>query len=606
MGQSIHGYYGKILEIDLSTASATETEIPQEDLENFIGGRGLGMKMLWDRLNKPGIDALSPENPLLIMTSPLSGFPVPAASLCCCLTKSPHTSPVDSEYPYASTITYSNLGGFFGPEIRFAGYDGLAITGKASSPVYIVVDDGKVDIRDATSFWGMGTDSFERTFIKELGDPRFSTCYIGPAGENLVEYSCVINTAGRAFGRGGVGCVMGSKKLKALAVRGSQMPGVYDHKQFIELLEKGRKTYTDFVINLEKPYGSAVSIYTGTLIGQQTVKNFREGTFPKAWKIGPVASKRQIWVRDFSCFCCPLACKKSGVVEKGSYAGWSHDGPEYETAVMLGSNLMISDLRGLIKEIFAGDDYGLDLISTGNVIGFLMEAYEKGFIDRDFLDGIDLTWGNVDAALKIMKKIAYREGVGELCAGGVKSLSAIIGKGAEEFSFHVKGLEMAGWNVHLDPVMGLSYATCNRGACHLNGGGVERQNHKVGYDTTCFCSRGDIGINRKLLCKFLTAITGIERSEKQMAMIGESVYNLEKMFNYREGFRRVDDFLPNRFFEEPLTIGIMAGAKLNRDNFYKRLHNYYVERGWDPETSRPTNDKLESLGLSFTLDDMSA
>lgn len=601
MAETNYGYYGRVLELDLTNGTSSVNPVPAEDLERFLGGRGLGIKLLWDRLSAPGVDPLSPENPLVIMTSPLSGLPVPAASLVCCVTKSPHTSPHASEHPNASTMTYSNLGGFFGPEIRFAGYDGIVITGKASTPLYVVIDDDRIEFRDAAPFWGMGTDAFERRFFKELGDPRFSTCYIGQAGENRVEYACVMNTAGRAFGRGGVGCVMGSKNLKAIAVRGSRIPAVHDHKRFLELLEKGRKSYTDFVVNIDKPYGSARSIGTGSLIGQQTVRNYREGTFPDVWKIGPIASKSQVWVRDFSCYCCPLACKKSGVVEKGAFAGWSHDGPEYETGVMLGSNLMISDLKGLLKEIFTGDDYGLDLISTGNVLGFLMEAYEKKCIDRNFLDGIDLTWGNVDGALQMIRKIAMREGVGDLCAGGVKKLAAMIGQGSETFAFHVKGLEMAGWNLHLDPAMGISYATCNRGACHLNGGGVQRQNHKVGFDTCCFCSRADTGINRNLLCDFLEAVTGVSRSEDAMAIMGERIYNLEKMFNYREGFRRIDDHLPNRFFDEPLTVGIMAGARLDKDSFYERLDNYYKERGWNPDTSRPSDETLERLGLSFTL-----
>ncbi|KPK97919.1 MAG: aldehyde:ferredoxin oxidoreductase, partial [candidate division Zixibacteria bacterium SM23_73_2] len=203
MSNNRHGYHGIILDIDLSTGKIENKPIPKEDTANFVGGRGLGMKILWDRLDKPGVDPFSFENPLIFMPGPLSGFPVPSSSRTCVITKSPRTSPIKSRYPHASTVSYSNMGGFFGPEIRFAGYDGIVVTGKASSPAYVVIDDDKVEILDAENFWGMGTDEFDKRFIQELGDPRFRTCYIGPAGENLVSYACIINTAARAAGRGG-------------------------------------------------------------------------------------------------------------------------------------------------------------------------------------------------------------------------------------------------------------------------------------------------------------------------------------------------------------------------------------------------------------------
>ena len=234
------GYHGIILDIDLSSGKIEKVALAPEDLDKFVGGRGLGMKILWDRLKKPGVDPLSPDNPLIFMPGPFSGFPVPAASRTCVVTKSPMTSPVRSDYPCASTVSYSNMGGFFGPEVRFAGYDGIVITGKANELCYVVIDDGKVEIRDAKKFKGMRTDAFDRAILQELRDRRFKTIYIGPAGENLVPYASILHTSARAAGRGGVGCVMGSKNLKAIAVRGSGQPGVADHKRFLAALEKAR------------------------------------------------------------------------------------------------------------------------------------------------------------------------------------------------------------------------------------------------------------------------------------------------------------------------------------------------------------------------------
>jgi aldehyde:ferredoxin oxidoreductase len=213
------GYHGAILDVDLSSGKIEKVAVAPEDLDKFVGGRGLGVKILWDRLKKPGVDPLSAENPLIFMPGPFSGLPVPSSSRTCVVTKSPMTSPVKSDYPCASTVSYSNVGGFFGPEVRFAGYDGIVITGKANEPCYVVIDDGKVEIRDATKFKGMRTDVFDRAILRELGDRRYKTVYIGPAGENLVRYASILHTAARAAGRGGVGCVMGSKNLKAIAGR---------------------------------------------------------------------------------------------------------------------------------------------------------------------------------------------------------------------------------------------------------------------------------------------------------------------------------------------------------------------------------------------------
>jgi len=597
------GYHGVILEIDLTTGTIEKREYSAEDVEKFVGGRGLGMKILWDRLSEPGINPLSPENPLMFMPGPFSGFPIPSASRTTVVTKSPHTSPLQSDYSYASTVCYSSMGGFFGPEIRFAGYDGIVVIGKAPSPVYIMIDDDEIEIRDAQQFWGMKTDEFDKIFIEELGDQRFKTCYIGPAGENLVEYACIINTAARAAGRGGTGCVMGSKNLKAIAIRGSQMPETADHKQFLEFLEKTRNSV---LLKLAKPFlsnGTASGLELLNIAGGVTVKNYREGTFPDMWKIGARSSRKNIWVRDFACYCCPIACKKSGILRKSSSAILSHDSPEYETGTMFGANLLISDLDGLLKAISAGDDYGLDIVSTGNVIGFLMEAYEEGYINKDFLDGIDLTWGNVDAVLHMIEKIAKREGIGDLAARGVKELSQVIGSGSERFAIHSKGLELAAWNVHVLPKVGLSYATSGRGACHMKVLDLKNQNFNAIVDSLGLCIFAALFMSENLLASLLSAITGFDWTTKELIQAGERIINLEKMFNYREGFRRIDDSLPERFFQEPLTVGPRKGAVLDKERFNNSLDEYYDERGWDLETSKPKETTLEELGLAFTLED---
>jgi len=592
------GYHGRMLNIDLSTGKIEKAAIPPEDLENFVGGQGLGMKILWDRLKQPGVDPLSPANLLMFMPGPFSGLPVPSSSRTCVVTKSPITAPLRSDYPHASTVTYSNMGGFFGPELRFAGYDGIVITGKAKALSYLVIEDEKVEIRDATRFRGMRTDAFDRAILHELGDRRFKTVYIGPAGENLVPYSSILHTAGRAAGRGGAGCVMGSKNLKAIAVRGSGQPGVADHGRFLVALEKARSAlYGSAFAKSWAEQGTARAIVDNSNAGTEAVRNYREGTFTQADKIGGDAARRDVWVRDIACYCCPLACKKSGLT-KGKHGGVVHDGPEYETGVMLGSNLLISDMPGLLKAITTIDDLGLDQISTGNVIGFLMEAYERGMIDRRFLDGIDLKWGSVDATLAIIEKIAARDGVGALAAGGVLALSRHIGKGSEKFAIQVKGLELAAHNIQANQPRGLSYVTASRGACHMSGDNIATQNRRAMLDSTgmCFFPTFEPALEEPML-SLLSAITGREYDKAVFEKTGERIFNLEKMFNYREGFRREDDRLPDRFFEDAFTLGPRKGAVLKRSQFDAMLTRYYQDRGWDPETTRPGGAKLKELGL---------
>ncbi|MBC2716640.1 MAG: aldehyde ferredoxin oxidoreductase family protein [Desulfobacteraceae bacterium] len=605
------GYHKVLLDINLTTGEIKKIPIPQEDIEHFVGGRGLGMKILWDRLKKPGIDALSPENPLMFMPGPFSGFPIPSASRTVVVTKSPATSPDTSPYPHASTVSYSNIGGFLGPEIRFAGYDGIVISGKAPTPSYIVIEDDRVEIRDAKPFWGMKTDAFDKTLVKELNNKRFQTCYIGPAGENLVSYACILHTTARAAGRG-VGAVMGSKNLKAIAVKGTGMPNVADLKAFNNSLSDVRGVFKGLTGGLLTGFwresGTAAVLQMMSDDGLMAVKNYREGTFAEIEKINAKVAREKAWVRDFACYCCCLACKKSGAVKDGPYKTIVHDGPEYETGVMFGANLMISDFNGLMKAIYDGDDLGMDIISAGNVIGFLMEAHEKGYVTKADLDGIDLTWGNVDAVLLIIDKISRRDGIGDLAAQGVKAVSKQVGRNSEQFAIHVKGLELAAHNIHANPPRALCYATSNRGACHLSGDNIAHQNFVAAVDSLGLCLFASDhnkwmlpGISKRKIANLLTAITGIEWDADKFIEAGERVFNLEKMFNLREGFTREDDQLPDRFFAEPFTMGPEKGARLDRQEFTELMDKFYAERNWNPKTTRPTDEKLKQLNLEFTI-----
>ncbi|MBI4958260.1 MAG: aldehyde ferredoxin oxidoreductase family protein [Desulfovibrio sp.] len=607
MPAKLPGYCGAILEVDLTTGKMEKKPLNEADIKAFGGGRGLGAKMLYDRL-PPGADAMAPSNPLMFLTGAFSGFPVPCASRTCVVTKSPLTSALGSKYPKASTLGYSNMGGFFAPELKFAGYDGIVITGKASGPVYLVIDGDKVDIRDAKKFWGKGTDAVDKQLPVELGDRHYQTLYIGPAGEKLVRYASIMHTASRAAGRCGTGCIMGSKQLKAICVKGRGAPEAANREAFLKTYEESMKammTHPDFAGRAR--YGTAAGITGNSDRGAEAVRNYREGTMEGIEAIGGVASEKQYWVRNYSCFACPIHCKKSGYVKDGPYKGVSHDGPEYESGSMLGANLLVKDLAGLLKTIYESDDYGVDFISAGNAIGFLMEAREKGHIDKKFLDNVDLKWGDVESVRTMLRKISYREGVGDLASRGVKALAKAVGKGSEFYAIHVKGQEFAGHNVQVQPPMGMSYATSNRGACHLSGRSIEQQDQRAALDSVggCFFSAGGPGaaafMTNKHYADFMSSITGIDCSAEGFAKLGERVFNLEKMFNLREGFTRADDVLPERFYAEPLTVGPKAGAVLKKAEFAAFLDDFYKARGWDPATTKPSKEKLESLGLGFTL-----
>lgn len=598
----MYGVNGKILEVNLSTGTITKKILDDKYYRQYLGGRGLGMRLLYDYIPHAGLDANDPSNPLMFMPGFFCGFPFPSMSRSCMVTKSPITAPKHKKYPNASTVSYSNMGGFIGPEIKYAGYDGIVFIGQSKQPVYLFVEDELVELRDASKFWGMGTNVFDMAIIDEVGDRRFESAYIGSGAEKGVRFGSVINTAARAAGRGGTGYVMGTKKLKAIVVRGSGMPDVFDHAAYLSLLDKSRLAFgAESEPKTNWRYGgTANALQFSSDRGSQAVKNYSEGTFAGIENINAHAARKQVWKRDFACFSCQLACKKSGFA-KGAYGGVVHEGIEYETGTMLGANLLIDNLNGLHTLIETADDYGIDIITLGNVIGFLMECYEKKFIDAAYLDGINLVWGDVDAALQMVHKIGKFEGVGVKAARGVKFLADDIGQGSADFAIHVKGHELAAWNVQgYAKSFGISYTTANRGACHMTGGEINGQHQSALRDTLGACSfasswyKGDLQYRH-----FIQVLTGIEVSENEFNLIGERVFNLERMLNCREGFIREDDMLPERFFKDAYTSGPQQGVMLDRDAFNAIMDDYYTKRGWDLKTAIPETATLEKLDLAF-------
>ncbi|MBU1368980.1 MAG: aldehyde ferredoxin oxidoreductase family protein [Bacteroidetes bacterium] len=598
------GINGKILEVNLSTGHIKTVALPESYYTQYFGGRGLGMRLLYDYLPGKGVDALGEDNPLLFVPGMLCGYPLPSASRSCMVTKSPMTSPVNPKHANGSTISYSNMGGFIGPEIKFAGYDAIVFTGVSEAPVYLLVEDDQVSLRPADKFWGMGTDAFDKAIIDELGDRRFETAYIGPGAENGVLFGSVINTAARAAGRGGTGTVMGSKKLKAIAVRGTKMPEIANIAAYNNLLEQIRLSFAaDSESKTDWRYGgTANALQYSSDRGSQAVKNYSEGSFANISKINADAARKSVWKRDFACYACHLACKKSGFA-KGAYGGVVHEGIEYETGTMLGANLLVDDLNALNKMIEIADDYGIDIISLGNVLGFLMECHEKALINLEFLDGIDLKWGDADSVIAMIHKIGKCEGIGKEASKGVKHLASLIGSDSSDFAIHVKGHELAAWNVQgYAKSNGKSYTLANRGACHMNGGEPGRQDQAALRDTIGICSFAASWYRDEMHPRhFIAAVTGTEMSEEQYNQTGERIYNLEKMLNLREGFGRADDVLPERFFKDGHTYGPHKDEVLKKTDFKEMMDSYYAERGWDVATTIPKDEKLNELDLDFVV-----
>jgi aldehyde:ferredoxin oxidoreductase len=592
-----NGYMGKILEIDLTSRKIATIDTDMKIAEKFVGGRGMGAKFLWDRVKTPGLDPLSPENPLMFWTGPLTGTPIIGPSRLTICTKAANTSPLSSPYPKASTLAWSCVGGQIAPEIKFAGYDGIIVTGKSEKPVYVVINNDKVEIKDAGELWGKTTNDTDLLLRKELG-PQFKSLYIGPAGENLVKFSAIISEGSRAAGRSGVGCVMGSKKLKAVCVRGTNVVPVANMEALLKLRQEMFSTVENWnAYDQWRRWGTASMLMASSQSGTMVTKNYREGSYDQVEKIGAPLVEKEFWVKHRACYQCTLHCMKIGQVATGKYRGTIAEGPEYETGTLHGSNCLVSDMGGMMKSIAIADDLGMDSISAANTMSFVMELYEKGILTSADLDGIEMKWGNCDGMIALQEKIAKREGIGDLLAEGTKVAAAKIGKGAEKYAMQVKGQEMAAWGIHAAHGNAIVYGTSNRGACHQVGPTVEEQQRRTMCDTLVICRFLYYGTGTAMFQKALNTVTGWNLDDAAFFKVADRIWNQEKVFNLREGFRRADDYVPKRFTTEPLTVGPKAGAVLPPEEQEQLLDEYYTKRGWDVKTSIPGEAKLKELGL---------
>jgi len=627
------GYAGKILYVDLSKSKYWVEELKESLAKTYVGGSGLAAYILWNLVDG-GVDPLSPENPLIIATGPATGALAPSAGRFALVSKSPLTN-IWGE---------SHAGGFFGPEVKYAGYDVVVVLGKSSTPVSLVIDDGNVEIYRSTGLWGLNTRDTTNELRSRFGKDYHVMC-IGPAGEELVRFASVIVDYYRAFGRTGLGAVMGSKKLKAVVVRGSKSVEVYDPDKYLEVLEDilWRNSEGPWALPAQMSlgrYGTPSLVTAMNAIGRLPTKNHWTGFWGRADKLsGDELLKYR--VSRGSCFSCMIMCKHVTKVSNGRYEGTFSGGPEYESIVALGSNLLIDNIEAVIYMNQLCNLYGLDTISTGKVLSYVFECYEKGLISKEELGGLEALWGSEEAAITLINMIVRREGIGNILAEGVRRASEVLGRGYE-YALHVKGLEVSAQDPRGHKSVGLTWAISVRGADHLRSlttvdelgyrdiaaerFGVDKVDDVCDrlsekykglivkdqedlfalVDSIIMCKYGTMWPPMyyfDFIAKLLPPLTGIKEfgDVKNLRLIAERIVNLKRCFNLREGVGKESEVLPKRFTEEPMPTGPSKGQVCNLEPM---LREYYMYRGWDYESGLPYEETLERLGLDYVANEL--
>ncbi len=611
-----HGYMGKVLRVDLTTGQVTTQTFSEDVLRNYIGGSGLGAKILYEETDQ-FTDPLGPENRLIFMTGPVVGTKAIDSGRYHVVTKSPLTG----------IFGESNSGGTFGTILKHAGYDGIIFFGKAQDPVYLWIDEGVVELRDAKQLWGRDTYEVDEILKEDLGKDVV-TCSIGIAGERLVRIASIMNDGvdGRAAGRTGVGAVMGSKLLKAIAVRGTKKPPVADEVALDKLSKSKAGVISKNTDGMGK-YGTSGGLEGSEAIGNLPIKNWSQGNFPGAATINGVYMAETILTKRYFCDKCVIGCGRTIHVKEGEYETVEGGGPEYETLGVMGSNCLVDDIEAVALANELCNRYGLDTISTGAVTAFAMEAYEKGIITKEEAGGLEINWGDPDVLIAMVKKIAVREDIGYLLGEGVEIAADTLGGVAPEFAVHVKGLPFPAHDPRNAVGTGLQFATSARGACHLSSFThdfeVNSTFPELGYDTSPdrwetkgkaeFVAKfqNAMGVFDSLIfCKFIVyglgdeiiktmldtvnSVTGWDMTFDEFMLTGERIFNLKRMYNNREGITRKDDNLPPRIRSHRRGTG---GAADNLPHIGYMLSEYYEYRGWD-EFGIPTKETLERLELA--------
>ncbi|HHV35760.1 MAG TPA: aldehyde ferredoxin oxidoreductase family protein [Syntrophomonadaceae bacterium] len=613
------GYAGRLLRVDLSSGTITKEKIPDEYLRDYIGGTGLAARYLYDEIPVNG-DVFDENNKLFFSVGPLNGKQFPTSGRC----------NVSCRSPLTGIWLDSSWSGRFGYNLKRAGYDAIIIEGKSPRPVYLYINNEQVELKDASAVWGKMTSESLKGIYEECGISRASCCTIGPAGEKMVKTGCIIGDTTKAAGRGGSGALMGSKKLKAIYVYGSQNPEVPDEDVWRKVVKEiNTKIKENKTSQGLKAYGTGVAMAMADQTGDAPIKNWTLGKWDGFAKVNGIAMAKTILKKHKpQCFACPIRCARYVEIDEGEYQ-MKGEGPEYEAMAALGSMCLNDNLESVAYANFLCNEYGIDVISTGSAISFAMEAYEKGILAKKDTDGIELTWGNVEAILAMIRKIANREGIGDLLGQGVREAADVLGQGTEDFAIHVKGLELPMHDPRAFFAFGPTYATSPRGGCHLRGyvGGFDGvgvmpeaglnepqdphasegkgflakivQDYCAVFQSSVICFFTLYAVTPTDLAKALTAATGISYDAQKVLKAGERIFNLQRAFNNRLGLTSADDVLPERLLTS--TIGGPNEGIL--PNFEEQMKEYYELRKWEDD-GRPSKEKLRELGLDFVISDL--
>ncbi len=606
------GYAGGFLRIDFTARRVnSDTQYFEYDtVRQFVGGKGLGSYMLYNEL-KPGTDPLGPDNKVILLTGPMTGSGAVTGSRLCLVAKSPATG----------YWLDTGAGGFFGTELKKNGYDGIILEGRADNPVYVYIHEQEVQILDADQIWNLTISETNRV-LRQIHGAGAYIAAIGPAGERQAKISSVI-IDGRAAARGGMGSVLGSKNIKAIVLqKGTGQVDIYDQESMSLINKEVRDLLLKPPTKNMGIYGTSGSIALISEARAWSVRNFQGGKLEGVEQIYPDVFKRQIWKKHSACFACPIACTQVGEISEGKWSGTESEGLEYQTIWAFGPQCGVTEINAIVRADYLCDIYGMDTISLGNTIGFLMECFERGLLTLSDTDGIDLRFGSGDALVATVERAGKGEGyLGQLASNGVREAAKKIGQGSEKFAIHVKGLEVSSYDPRRAHGMALCYARADRGACHVRPAthGMEvlgrpkaidpfttegkpemvKRGTEMGnilWDSSGLCKFAAWALSPQKALELMNAVTGFQiEGMNEFARMGERINNLIRSFNVREGMTADDDTLPDRLLEEPHKEGPAAGIVL-KENFLDMKKRYYQICGWD-ENGVPTEAKLRELGL---------
>jgi len=605
------GYAGRVLRVDLTTGKTRFEKLDEETAKKYIGGIGLGMK-LWLDNSKAGVDAFNPDNPLILAVGPVSGTMFPTGGNGhAFISKSPATNAVGEAVSH----------GTFGTEIKRAGYDAVILTGKAEGPVYLWIDDDSVQLLDAEQIWGKSPSDTEDAIKEEIGDYYVRVASIGLAGEKQSKIACIINEKTRAAGRTGLGAVMGSKNLKAIAVRGTRDIVVAKPEEFIEMVQEFHERMKGPAAQKYRTLGSTENVMVQNALFCMPTRNYNNAHFENAEKVSAETLNEWFVAKIIACNSCAMRCEHEAVIREGPYKG-AMARMEYDNLWAFGPNCGVDKLDAVIKAAELCNYYGLDAQSTGVTVSFVMDCHETGILSNEDLGGIDAHFGNAEALLQLIEKIGKREGIGDVLADGVKVAAEKIGKGSDKLAQNIKGLEVTGYDLRCLKTAALGFAVSFRGADHNRSGAytfdltgkVDRFKAEKGrgklvkdsediyalIDSLIVCKNAKGTFYKELadMAKLYSLVTGYEMTPEELGLAGQRINTLARLINVREGLSRKDDTLPWKVMNKPIPDdGPAKGAVVTQEELDLLLDDYYQSRGWTAD-GIPTKSQLDTLGMA--------